>query len=59
MDDIAIPGVQLPPTHSHSSPWVPGRIPTELGQLTALDWLDLSGNQLTGACDQNSLDSDW
>ena len=28
-----------------------GRIPTELGQLTALTNLSLDGNQLTGECD--------
>jgi len=28
-----------------------GRIPTELGQLTALTHLDLINNQLTGQCD--------
>jgi len=31
--------------------WFSGRIPTELGQLTALALLYLNGNQLTGACD--------
>ena len=28
-----------------------GRIPTELGQLTALTGLDLGRNELTGECD--------
>jgi len=33
-----------------------GRVPTELGQLTALARLDLSHNNLTGECNQISLD---
>jgi len=36
-----------------------GRIPTELGQLTALTDLWLNNNQLTGECDVNSLDCNW
>jgi len=43
----------IPLTHSLTrlSEWFSGRIPTELGQLTALAWLDLDDNQLTGECD--------
>jgi len=36
-----------------------GRIPTELGHLTALTQLWLNNNQLTGACDQNSPGCNW
>ena len=44
---------------THLSAWFSGRIPTELGQLTALTKLELHNNPLAGECDQNSLDCDW
>jgi len=40
---------------THLSACFTGRIPTELGQLTALTHLWLHRNQLTGACDQSSI----
>ena len=41
---------------THLSACFTGRIPTELGQLTALTELFLHTNELTGECDQNSPD---
>jgi len=41
-------------THSHSSSRVSGRIPTDLGQLTALTKLCLHCNELTGECDHKT-----
>jgi len=40
---------------THLSACFSGRIPTDLGQLTALTQLGLEYNQLTGACDQSSI----
>ena len=40
---------------THLSACFTGRIPTDLGQLTALTQLGLEYNQLTGACDQSSI----
>jgi len=40
---------------THLSACFSGRIPTGLGQLTALTELWLYDNQLTGACDQSSI----
>ena len=40
---------------THLSACFTGRIPTELGQLTALTQLDLENNELAGACDQSSI----
>ena len=39
------------PAITRSSSCFTGRIPAELGQLTALTRLDLHWNQLTGGCD--------
>ena len=36
---------------THLSACFSGRIPTELGQLTALEYLNLQNNQLKGECD--------
>jgi len=36
---------------THLSAWFSGRIPTELGQLTALTGLNFNTNKLTGECD--------
>ena len=39
---------------THLSACFAGRIPTELGQLSALTQLDLDNNQLTGECDHKT-----
>ena len=36
---------------------LPGRIPSQLGMLTALNWLDFDTNQLTGDNSNNSNNS--
>ena len=36
-----------------------GTIPTEIGQLAQLLFLDMGHNQLTGMCPKNSLDCNW
>ena len=50
-------------TLTHVSACFSGHIPTDLGQLTALVYLNLNGNELTGECDHkklnNSLDCNW
>jgi len=38
-------------TLTHLSVGFAGRIPTELGQMTALTQLEMNHNKLTGECD--------
>ena len=42
---------------THLSTCFSGRLPTELGQLTALKQLNLYNNELTGECNQTCLNA--